>query len=115
LDHQSVGLIARGIEEVGISTVYLGSCKDMMAQVKAPRGALLDFPLGRQCGKPHESDLQTRILKDTLSILTAVTVPGEIVDLSYEWGEPFSWESYKRDVEEMLREEGTTSQEWVPG
>lgn len=85
-----------------------------MVQVKAPRSAFLNFPLGRQCGKPDDVELQTAILKDTLEILSRARTPGEIVDLPYEYGEPFDWESYRRDVDEMLNEAGVTLQEWVP-
>jgi D-proline reductase (dithiol) PrdB len=109
-----VGLIARSVEELGISTVYLGSCRDIMAQVKAPRNVFLDFPLGRQCGKAQDVDLQTRILKDTLNVLATAKVPGEVVDLPYHWGEPFDWKSYRRDVEQMLKEEGQETQNWAP-
>ena len=73
--------------------MYLGSCRDMMAQVKAPRSAFLNFPLGRQCGKPDDVELQTAILRDTLKVLSSAQMPGEIVDLPYEYGEPFDWES----------------------
>ena len=85
-----------------------------MAQVKAPRNVFVDFPLGRQCGKAQNVDLQTRILRDTLNVLATATVPGEVVDLPYEWGEPFDWASYKRQVEEMIKEEGLETQEWAP-
>lgn len=85
-----------------------------MERVRPPRAAFLDFPLGHQCGKPHDVDLQMRILKDTLSLLATATVPGEIVDLPYEWGEPFDWETYKRDLEDMLKEEGAAIQAWAP-
>ena len=85
-----------------------------MAQVRPPRAAFLDFPLGRQCGKRHDIDLQMRILKDTLNLLTTASVPGEIVDLPYGWGEPFDWETYKRDLDEMLKEEGAAAPESAP-
>jgi hypothetical protein len=101
-----VGLIARSIEEGGISTVYIGSCRDMMALVKPPRSVFVDFPLGHQCGKPHDVPLQMGILKDALHVLVTSNTPGEFIDLPYEWGEPFSWTSFERDVMDMLREEG---------
>jgi len=85
-----------------------------MALVKPPRTAFIDFPLGRQCGKPNDMSLQIRILKDALETLVKADVPGEIVDLPYEWGDSFDWESYQRDVEEMIKEEGCDMQEWVP-
>jgi hypothetical protein len=114
LDHQSVGLIAREIEEAAIPTVYLGSCRFMMSQVKPPRSAFINFPLGRQCGRPHDVDLQTRILKDSLSVLVTARTPGNIVDLQYEWDEPFDFASVLRDLQDMLQEEDSTVQEWKP-
>jgi hypothetical protein len=109
-----VGLISRALEEAGIPTVYLGSCRDMMAQVKPPRAAFLNFPLGRQCGKPNDPDLQTRILKAVLDVLVQASTPGEIVDLPFPWGAPFSWQDYGADLDAMLKEEGITHQEWKP-
>jgi len=86
----------------------------MMARVKAPRAAFLDFPLGHQCGKPHDVDLQMRILKDTLNVLVTASVPGEIVDLPFAWEKPFDWEIYTCDLEGMLKEEGAMTQHWAP-
>jgi hypothetical protein len=114
LDHQSVGLIAREIEAAGIPTVYLGSCRCMMSQVKPPRSAFIDFPLGHQCGRPHDADLQTRIVEDALNLLATARTPGSIVDLPYEWGEPFDFAGFLRGMEDMLREENITVQEWKP-
>ncbi len=85
-----------------------------MARVKPPRAAFLDFPLGHQCGKPHDAALQTSILMNTLNILTTASAPGEIVDLPHEWGEPFDWDSYQRDMREMLDQEATELQKWAP-
>ena len=109
-----MGLIARTIEEAGIPTVYIGSSRDMMTQVRPPRAVFLDFPLGRQCGRLGDVDLQIRILKDALGVLASAGVPGRIVDLPYQWGEPFDWASYQRDMEEMLRDEGARVQQWEP-
>lgn len=85
-----------------------------MARVKSPRSAFVNFPLGRQCGKPNDRDLQLRILKDALNILTTATRPGEISDLSYDWGTPFDWKDFMQDLGKMLEEEGVELQEWKP-
>lgn len=85
-----------------------------MGRVRAPRSVFIDFPLGRNCGRPFESDLQTRILKDTLSRLAAASTPGEVFDLPYAWKTPFSWETFQRDVQDMVDEEGIGAQEWKP-
>jgi D-proline reductase (dithiol) PrdB len=86
-----VGLLARIVEEVGISTVYVGSARDMMAQVKPPRPVFVNFPLGHQCGRPFDRELQMSVIKDALSTLTTLQEPGQITDLPYEWGVEFTY------------------------
>jgi hypothetical protein len=86
----------------------------MMKNVKPPRSVFVDFPLGRQCGRPGDINLQLNILKDTFDILVKATIPGELVDLRFEWDVPFSWEDYQRDVEQMVKDEGGTIQHWAP-
>lgn len=86
----------------------------MMARVKAPRNVFVNFPLGRQCGKPDDRELQTTILKAALGHLETAKTPGEFTDLPFEWDEPFDWGCYLKDVEEMLKSESTEAQEWKP-
>ena len=86
----------------------------MMAQVKPPRSAFLNFPLGHQCGKPHTKDLQIGIIKDALNVLATARRPGEIVNLTYEWDTPFDFSDFMKDLECMLQEEGATPQNWQP-
>ena len=109
-----MGLIARGLEEQGMPTVYIGSCRDMMALVKPPRAVFVDFPLGHQCGKPNDAALQRRILQDALEALVKLSNSGQMIDLSYQWGEPFDWKSYWQGVEDMIREEKLPPKDWVP-
>lgn len=104
--------MARKLEELCLPTMYLGSCRCMMHRVKPPRSAFLNFPLGRQCGGPHDAELQTRILKDALRVLATAMEPGEIVDLPYEWDEPFDFSTFLEDLESMLQEEGGIVQTW---
>jgi len=86
----------------------------MMSQVKPPRNAFLNFPLGRQCGRPHDVDLQARILKDALNVLATATTPGDIVDLPYEWDKPFDFSGFLQGIEHMLQEEDNSPQAWQP-
>jgi len=102
------------MEEGGIPTVYIGSCRDMMGMVKPPRAVFVDFPLGRQCGRPNDQELQLSILKDALKVLVEAKTPGTIVDLPYQWGEPFDWETYQRGVQEMIQQGGSPIQMWKP-
>lgn len=86
-----MGLLARVVEEVGVCTVYIGSARDMMAQVRPPRPVFVNFPLGHQCGRPFERELQMTIIKDALNTLNTLQEPGQIIDMHYDWGQEFSY------------------------
>ena len=86
----------------------------MMDRVKPPRGAFINFPLGRPCGRPNDKEMQAKILKDALNLLVSANAPGETVHLPYEWAHPFDWDDYMKDIQEMLEAEGSTPQEWKP-
>ena len=86
----------------------------MMSRVKPPRSAFINFPLGRQCGRPHDADQQTRILEDALRVMVTAEAPGRIQDLQYEWDDVFDFAGFLRDLQDMLDEEKSTVQEWEP-
>ena len=91
--HQSVGLIARAVEEAGIPTLAMTSALDITRSVKPPRSVFVNFPLGHQTGKPHQPDLQRAIVRDALHALETITTPGTIETLPYVWDESDdSWE-----------------------
>ena len=93
-----MGLLTRVVEEVGVCTVYVGSVRDMMAQVKPPRPVFVNFPMGHQCGKPFDRELQMSIIKDALNTLKTLQEPGQIVDLPYDWGEDFPFAPGKGEL-----------------
>ena len=72
--------------------MVIGSARDIMTAVKAPRAVFVNFPLGHNTGKPFDRELQMSILKDALSALATIEQPGTIVDLPYQWSEDDSWE-----------------------
>ena len=76
--------------------MVIGSAKDIMVAVKAPRAVFVNFPLGHNTGKPFDRELQMSILKDALSALATIEQPGTIVDLPYQWSEDDSWEEPAR-------------------
>lgn len=87
LDHQTAGLVARVVEEAGIPTVTVSTGRDLSLQVKAPRTAFVNFPMGNAFGRPHDKAQQKRILLDALALAEAADTPGQLVDLPYDWGE----------------------------
>jgi len=86
-----VGLIARGLEARGVSTVYIGLMLDIVQRIRPPRAVFLDFPLGHPVGKPYDRRLQLSILRDTLGFLAGARPPADLLSLAYSWGEPFMY------------------------
>ncbi len=75
------------VEAAGIPTLCMTSALDITQAVKPPRAVFLNFPLGHQTGKPHQPDLQRRILSDALRAFETIDKPGTIVELPYVWDE----------------------------
>ncbi len=92
--HQSVGLIARELEALGIPTISMTSAASITASANAPRGALLDFPLGHTAGRPNLPDEQIAIMRDVLGLYETVTESGTITPLNYTW--PGDWKPEAR-------------------
>lgn len=72
--------------------MVIGSARDIMAAVKAPRAVFVNFPLGHNTGKPFDRELQMSIVRDALAALATIEQPGTIEDLPYQWSEDDFWE-----------------------
>ena len=89
--HQTVGLIARALEVAGISTLSMSSARDITRAAWPPRSVYLDYPLGHTSGRPHQAELNSSILRDTLHAFEALSVPGAMAHLSYRWRDDDDW------------------------
>jgi D-proline reductase (dithiol) PrdB len=85
LSHQSAGLVQREVEAAGIPTVGVSVCQDITYQLQVPRAVSVRFPKGNPFGSSMDASMQSRILRDALSLLHTVQTPGEIVTLPYDW------------------------------
>lgn len=85
--HQSVGLIARELESVGIATVSLSSAWSITAAVWPPRAAFVDYPLGHTSGRPFAADEQRAIVSGALALAHTAPEPGWAQTLPFEWGD----------------------------
>ncbi|RMF25562.1 MAG: hypothetical protein D6760_00715 [Deltaproteobacteria bacterium] len=97
--HQTVGLVARFVEEAGISTLTMSVGRDITEHVVPPRAAFLDYPMGNETGRPGLADEQRAIVRAAFSALDRMTEPGMIIDL------PFSLEA--------TDEQGRDWRDWV--
>lgn len=73
------------VEAAGIPTLTMTSALDITEAVKPSRSVFLNFPLGHQTGKPHQPELQHRIVSDAMHAFETISAPGEIVKLPYLW------------------------------
>lgn len=94
-----MGLLAHCIEGRGIPTLVIGTVRDVMEQVPAPRAVFVDFPVGRTFGPPGDAARHARVLADALAELPAFTAPGQIRDLPHQWSPDGDrgWEAMVRD------------------
>ncbi len=91
--HQATAIVARHLEQHGISTLCLTSALDITRSVNPPRIAFLDFPIGYICGKPGDSALQEAIVREALQAFDALQTPGAVKRLSFCWSPDASWKS----------------------
>ncbi|MFT7650190.1 MAG: hypothetical protein ACI8Y4_004956 [Candidatus Poriferisodalaceae bacterium] len=89
--HQTVGLIARALEEVGISTLSLSSARDITRAVNPPRSAYLDFPLGHTSGRPDQPELNRDIVAAALAGFDVLSEPGSMLHMSFQWADSDDW------------------------
>ncbi len=74
---------------LGIPTVLITVSPEVSAQMRPPRALYpYGFNVGNSLGKPRMRDLQKKILRDALSLLTENTRPGSYRTEKYpEYGE----------------------------
>lgn len=76
--NQTAGLIARTLEESGISTVTISLLREVTEKVKPPRVLEVPYGFGFPLGQPSNIDLQHKILKAAFEMLEQVNVPCEM-------------------------------------
>ena len=86
-----MSLVARHLETNGISTVVIGSAKDIVEQCGVPRFVFTDFPLGNPCGKPDDSTMQRAIVGIALDLLETASHPRITVQTPFCWDTTGEW------------------------
>ena len=82
---QSVGLLQSAIERDGIPTVALTFSSDVTQRVGTSRALAVRFPYGAPFGNPMNRWLQTRVLREALTLLESATEPNTIQPSAYRW------------------------------
>lgn len=69
----------------GVSTILITVDPEQTRAARPPRALCpRDFPIGESLGRPDERDMQSRVLRDALALLTRYPEePGTIVTRAY--------------------------------
>jgi len=80
-------VLARALEEKGLSTVSLALIRDHAERAKPPRALFVPFPLGFALGRPNDPPFQHRVLAAAFRLLEAEAGP-VLVDFDEESDAP---------------------------
>jgi hypothetical protein len=103
--HQTVSLAARALEKQGIATVIMGSAKDIVEYVGAPRFLFSDFPLGNSAGRPNDVASQDFTLALALKFLEAAPAARTSVQSPLRWSTSAEWKLDYCNIARMTAEE----------
>ena len=67
--HQTVGLVAGELERRGIATTSVTMLREITEKVGTPRALAVPFALGYPLGRPHDAELQTKVVRQALALL----------------------------------------------
>jgi hypothetical protein len=110
-----VSLVARHLEANCISTVVMGSARDIVEECGVARFVFTDFPLGNPCGKPWDAGMQRSIVGIALDLLERAWLPRTTVQTPYQWSNDDWREDFMRvDAanREALAREGEARREF---
>lgn len=97
--HQTVCLIARHFENLGLPTLILGSALDILEAGQPPRAKFLNYPLGFESGKFEDKINQLEVVRQALSGFETIEKPS-ILKMEFDW--PEGWELIKKREEGIL-------------
>ncbi|MBN1471594.1 MAG: hypothetical protein JW925_07425 [Syntrophaceae bacterium] len=104
-----MSLVARYLEENNLSTVIIGSARDIVEECGVPRFIFSDFPLGNPCGKPWDVAMQHAIMGMALDLLERAWMPRTTMQTPFRWDNEEWREKFMRVDEsnlEALAKEG---------
>ena len=70
-----MSLVSRHLEAQGITTIVVGSARDIVEECGVARMLFVDFLLGNPCGKPNDRDMQQSIVSLALEVAATAIAP----------------------------------------
>ncbi len=81
-----MSLVAHHLEASGVSTVVIGSARDIVEEAGVPRFLFVDFPLGNPIGKPDDVAMQKSVLELAFELTEAAFASRTTVQAPQRWG-----------------------------
>jgi hypothetical protein len=103
--HQSQSLLARFLEEAGISTVIMGAAKDIVEYCGVPRFLFSDFPLGNAAARPHDLASQDFNFELAMRLLESAPAPRTTVQSPLIWSTDPTWKLDYSNLEMLTEQE----------
>ena len=103
--HQSTSLVARLLEQSGISTVVTGCAKDIVERVGVPRLLFSDFPLGNAAGRPNDPESQSMTLELALALLESAPAARTTVQSPLRWSTSADWKLDYCNIDRLTPDE----------
>lgn len=91
-----MSLIARHLEASGLSTVIIGSARDIVEECRVPRLVFTDLPLGNPCGPPGDTAAHDTTLGLALDLVERAFAPETTVQAGIRWPDDEWRSSYMR-------------------
>ena len=105
--HQSQSLLARYLEAAGISTVVMGTAKDIVEYCGVPRFLFSDFPLGNAAAKPGDGKSQDLNFELALRLMESAPTARTTVQSPIVWSADPAWKLDYSNLERLSPEEIT--------
>lgn len=67
--HQTVSLIARGLEEAGIPSVLVSVLPTLSSAARPPRQVIRKLNIGATVGRPNDSAMQLETLRKMIALI----------------------------------------------
>ena len=103
--HQSQSLLARHLEDAGISTVIMGAAKDIVEYCGVPRLLFSDFPLGNAAALPHDAPSRVLNFELALRVLEGAPGPRTTVQSPLAWSQDPAWKLDYYNLERLSSDE----------
>ena len=79
-------------EEGGLSTILVTMMPSWAEAYGVPRAVAVEFPFAHPLGLPGDHEMQTRVIRDALLVLSEAQEPNTVVHLARSWpGDETSW------------------------